>query len=258
MSIAFHHLRVEPKEFALEDDIIIDSGGSPEHMFRSREEIERYNTYGRNILELEMANGQVARCYGYRSRGFLKRVYYVPSITHNLLSVQALAREGCWITFTDKIVYIDKGTSNLNFPPIMIYKSRGIYVLRMRRLLLASSVASAEFSNHLCAFMMTSPVSRDRRVITDEVSPAYELFVDSGCSQHMFNSCRNLTNYVKYDVGEHSVTVANGTRVPVHGYGKCGVLYKVYFVPKHSHSLLSVNSLTRQGMTVEFTDDNCH
>jgi len=33
------------------------------------------------------------------------------------------------------------------------------------------------------------------------------------------------------------------------------VLYKVYFVPKLSHSLLSVNSLTRQGMTVEFSDD---
>ena len=253
MTIAPHHLRIEPKEFTLADDIVIDSG-SPEHMFRNKEEIDNYFTYGRNILQLEMANGQIAECYGYGSRGFLKRVYHVPSISHNLLSVQALAREGCWITFTDNIVYIDKGTSTLNFPPIMIYKSRGLYILPMRRLLLASTVTSAEFSD-LCAFMMRSPVSRDRRVLTDEISPTYELIVDSGCSQHMFNSCRNLTNYVKYDVGEHSVTVANGTRVPVHGYGTCGVLYKVYFVPDLSHSLLSVNSLTRQGMTVEFTDD---
>jgi hypothetical protein len=102
MSIALHHPRVEPKEFALADDIVIDSK-SPEHKFKSREEIERYNTYGRNTVELEMANGQVARCYGYGSQRFGKRVYYVPSITHNLLSVQALAREGCWITFTDNI-----------------------------------------------------------------------------------------------------------------------------------------------------------
>jgi len=122
MSIALQPLRVEPKVFALDDDIIIDSG-NPEHMFRSREVIERYTTYGHNTLELEMANGQVARCYGYGSRGFLKRVYYIPSIIHTLLSVQALAREGCWITFPDNIVYIDKGTPNLNFPPIMMYKS---------------------------------------------------------------------------------------------------------------------------------------
>ena len=122
MSIALHHLRVESKEFALDDDIVIDSG-SPEHLFRRREEIDEYFTYGRNTLSMEMANGEVAKCYGYGTRGFLKRVYYVPSISHNLLSVQALAREGCWITFTDNIVYIDKGTSNLNFPPIMIYKS---------------------------------------------------------------------------------------------------------------------------------------
>jgi len=170
MSIALHPLRVEPKEFALDDDIIIDSG-NPEHMFRSREVIDRYTTYGHNTLELEMANGQVARCYGYGSRGFLKRVYYVSSITHTLLSVQALAREGCWITFPDNIVYIDKGTPNLNFPPIMIYKSRGIYILPMRRLLLASSVTSAEFSD-LCAFMMTSRYrmsSLRTRMMTDVI-----------------------------------------------------------------------------------------
>lgn len=39
MSIALHHLRVGPTEFALADDIVIDSG-SPEHMFKLREEIE--------------------------------------------------------------------------------------------------------------------------------------------------------------------------------------------------------------------------
>jgi len=131
-----------------------------------------------------MANGEVAKCFGYGTRGFLKKVYYVPSISHNLLSVQALAREGCWITFTKKIVYIDKGTSNLNFPLIMIYKSRSQYILPMRRLLLASSITSSEFSD-LCAFMIKSPISRDRRVLTDEISPTYELIVDYGCSQHM-------------------------------------------------------------------------
>jgi len=80
MSIASHHLHVEPKEFFLANDIVIDSG-SPEHMFKSREEIERYNTYGTNTLDLEMANGQVAKYFGYGSRGLLRRVYYIPSIS---------------------------------------------------------------------------------------------------------------------------------------------------------------------------------
>jgi len=46
MTIALHHLRIEPKEFTLADDIVIDSG-SPEHMFRNRKEIDHYFTYGK-------------------------------------------------------------------------------------------------------------------------------------------------------------------------------------------------------------------
>jgi len=71
----------------------------------------------------------------------------------------------------------------------------------------------------------------------------------------MFYTCRPLTNYVKLDLNINYVTVANGSNVPVGGYVKCGLLKKVYFVPLLSHNLLSVNSLTYDGIDVIFSDD---
>ena len=40
------------------------------------------------------------------------------------------------------------------------------------------------------------PVSKDLRLLTDSINPNYELILDSGCSQHMFNSYRNLSNFI--------------------------------------------------------------
>jgi hypothetical protein len=64
-----------------------------------------------------------------------------------------------------------------------------------------------------------------------------------------------LTNYNRYNVDEKFVFVANGSKVPVIGIGKCGILRQVYYVPSLSHSLLTVTSLTREGMRVVFKDD---
>jgi len=62
LSIALYHLRVESNEFVFDDDIVINSG-SPEHIFRRREEIDHYFTNGRNTLSMEGANGELAKCY---------------------------------------------------------------------------------------------------------------------------------------------------------------------------------------------------
>ena len=64
-----------------------------------------------------------------------------------------------------------------------------------------------------------------------------------------------MSNYDSFSDCHKYVTVANGTRVPVLGQGTCGILCQVYYVPDLSHSLLSVNSLTSDGMTVKFDDD---
>ena len=71
----------------------------------------------------------------------------------------------------------------------------------------------------------------------------------------MFNSCRQLTRFSRIDDANKTVTVANGSRVPVLGWGKCGILRRVYYVPSLSHSLLSVNSLTNDGIVVSFKDN---
>jgi len=45
------------------------------------------------------------------------------------------------------------------------------------------------------------------------------------------------------------------SNVPVRGYGICGILKKIYLVLLLSHNLLSVNSLTYDGIDVIFSDD---
>ena len=44
--------------------------------------------------------------------------------------------------------------------------------------------------------------------------------------------------------------------MPVMGEGRCGILRRVFYVPRLSHSLLSVSSLTKEGMKVLFQDDH--
>jgi len=50
------------------------------------------------------------------------------------------------------------------------------------------------------------------------------------------------------------VFVADGAKIPVAGFGQCGILKKVYHVPALSHCLISVAALTREGMVVTFRE----
>jgi len=60
----------------------------------------------------------------------------------------------------------------------------------------------------------------------------------------MFNTCRPLANYVKLDFNIKYVTVANGSNVPVEGYGTCGILKKGYLVSLLSHNLLIITTIS--------------
>jgi len=102
--------------------------------------------------------------------------------------------------------------------------------------------------------MFGRPVSGSVRVLTDTVSVANEVIIDSGCSQHMFNTCRNLINYNRYPEGLKYVSVANGTKVPVAGFGQYGILKQVYHVPTLSHCLISKAALMEEGMIVTFNE----
>jgi hypothetical protein len=58
-------------------------------------------------------------------------------------------------------------------------------------------------------------LSRTERILKDPLSTNYELVVDSGCSEHMFNTCNQLTDYRRLLDGERKVRVANGEAIPV-------------------------------------------
>ena len=70
-----------------------------------------------------MANGQSVECLGQGTRGILRLVYWVPRLSKNLLSVQALAKEGCYITFAQDYVYIEQGSSGTRLSSIPYKKN---------------------------------------------------------------------------------------------------------------------------------------
>jgi len=142
-----------------------------------------------------LANGHSVECLEQGTRGIRRLVYWVPRLSKNLLSVQALAKEGCWITFAEDNVYIESGSSNLEFSPFLIRRTNLQYILPMRYLRNINEISCNEYAEpNLYVNMVGRPVSGSVRVLTDTVSVANEVIIDSGCSQHMFNTCGNLIN----------------------------------------------------------------
>ena len=85
------------------------------------------------------------------------------------------------------------------------------------------------------------------------------MILDSGYSEHIFFTARQLTNLVRYKVNEKFVVVANGEKVPVMDGENVEYSgeYSTY-VPRHSHNLLSVNSLMKEGTRVLFQDNHAN
>jgi len=109
----------------------------------------------------------------------------------------------------------------------------------------------------ICLMAKTNTeISNATSILNDPIASSNELILDSGCSDHMFNTNVQLTEYNVFHTIARSVKVANGHRVLVLGSGTCGFLSIVYYVPALSHSLLSVRSLTSQGIIVLFKRDH--
>jgi len=117
-----------------------------------------------------MANGQSVECLGQITRGILRLVYWVPRLSKNLLTVQALAKEGCWITFAENYVYIETGSSNLEFAPFLIRKTNLQYIIPMRYLRDINEDSCNEYAEQrLYVNMVGRPVLGSVRVLTDTV-----------------------------------------------------------------------------------------
>ena len=107
--------------------------------------------------------------------------------------------------------------------------------------------------NHMTRVMCN--ISESSSILSDPVVSTNELIIDSGCTDHMFNTNVQLTNYSVLPQNSRTVTVANGLLIPVLGVGSCGFLQQVYYVPDLSHSLLSVRSLASDGCQIIFEKD---
>jgi hypothetical protein len=75
---------IVPRDLELADDIVVDSG-SPEHLFKRREDIIRMQPFSPGNCFVKMANGQSVECLGQGTRGILRTVYWVPRLSKNLL-----------------------------------------------------------------------------------------------------------------------------------------------------------------------------
>ena len=85
---------------------------------------------------------------------------------------------------------------------------------------------------------VTTDISRSLAILSDPIESNNDLIIDSGCSDHMFNTNVQMTNYQVLNHLKKFVQVANGQTLPMLGSGTCGILSKFYYVPKLSHSLL--------------------
>uniref|UniRef100_A0A2M4CV35 Putative pol polyprotein n=1 Tax=Anopheles darlingi TaxID=43151 RepID=A0A2M4CV35_ANODA len=97
---------------------------------------------------------------------------------------------------------------------------------------------------------------------------ATEWYVDSGASRHMTGNKEFFNQFSATNTG--TVTLANGQKTRINGTGRgtliCTdsegkprsiLLSDVLYVPKLTSGLISVRSLTRKGMTVLFTGEQC-
>jgi len=167
------YYEIVPRELVLFDDIVVDSG-SPENMFRRKEDILRLVRFSPGNCILQLANGHSVECLGTGTRGILRLVYWVPSLSKNLLSVQALAKEGCHITFADDYVYIESGSSNLEFSPFLIRKTNLQYILPMRYLRHINEESCNEYDEpRLYVNMVGRPVSGSVRVLLIKFKLSY-------------------------------------------------------------------------------------
>ena len=241
-----------------------------------------------NVSDLGRISGCVpgisVRVLGYGAIKGLGVVLYAPNIARSLISVSQLDDDDFEVVFKEGKCFGNKRGSNTGIN-ITGKKVRGHYECEIKVRNRGDDISIRTMSDEEArrsriygSFYMTNtdgvfiprvsttnrenfinkitPVSQSMEILTDPISDSRELIVDSGCSEHMFNTCSYLTNYKSYKLNEKNVVVANGSVISVSGFGKCGILHRVYFVPQLSHSLLSVSSLTIHGVVVWFEDEH--
>ena len=211
-----------------------------------------------------MGNGSSLPVTGYGDMWPFRKVLLVPGLQHNYISCRMLTHHGFSIYLIDDTVTIAdwcnlkiimRATADLGDVYRLVYTTE-LYETHNSSDMYPQPLPTS-MSPAICLMAKTNTdISNTTSILNDPIASSNELILDSGCSDHMFNTNVQLTEYNVFHTIARSVQVANGHRVPVLGSGICGFLQTVYYVPALSHSLLSVRSLTSQGIIVLFEKDH--
>ena len=245
-------------------DLILDSG-STHHMVWNplllTEFVPNNDADRLNLGRVECGYGEQLRIMGYGNMWPLRRVLYVPGLSHNLISVKMLTLHGWSVTFiNNKAAVTDLRTMSTIMVASVergdlyrVHWERNISAVLRHAITQPLPTPQQPAENHMTRVMCN--ISESSSILCDPIVSTNELIIDSGCTDHMFNTNVQLTDYSVLPPNSRTVTVANGLRIPVLGVGSCGFLQQVYYVPDLSHSLLSVRSLASDGCQIIFEKD---
>ena len=83
----------------------------------------------------------------------------------------------------------------------------------------------------------------------------FTVILDSGATAHMFNTIAHFLTYTPCNSAEnHGIRVADGTSVPVLGFGTLPGGHTAMFVPQLAHNILSVDALDGKGYSTLFAN----
>jgi len=68
-------------------------------MFNTSVQLTDYHVLNKMNKSVQVANGQTVPVLGKGTCGILQRVYYVPDLSHSLVSVRSLTKAGCSVLF---------------------------------------------------------------------------------------------------------------------------------------------------------------
>jgi len=95
--------------------------------FNACRNLINYNEYPEGVKYVYVENGTKVPEAGFGQCGILKKVYHVPALSHCLISVAALTKEGMTVTFREQGATIHKGFSGLKFRDINGLLVDGLY-----------------------------------------------------------------------------------------------------------------------------------
>jgi len=96
-------------------------------MFNTNVQLTDYTMLNYQKRYVQVANGQTVPVLGSGQCGLLRLVYYVPDLSHSLLSVRSLTANGFHIVFQDDKALIHPGNSGYIFSPIVATVTNGLY-----------------------------------------------------------------------------------------------------------------------------------